>query len=246
MKTFLATGVALAISAAALVSLPASTADAATFTSLLEYKDNGGTPLKAGPFGLVTLDELSSTQVKVTVTLFDPETGFLNTGGPHDPFVFNLNGNYTVAVQNGTGQTFFNGGYTNPGSFNETPFGNFTNKIGCCVSPGHELNGSSHQSPPPLVFTVTNLAGLSFAGVGYHTDAQGKVTTLGTGAHFLSNSGGWWFGADVVDKNGNTFNVAAKDAFAPGGVPEPATWGLMIAGFGGAGAMLRRRRAILA
>lgn len=27
-----------------------------------------------------------------------------------------------------------------------------------------------------------------------------------------------------------------------GGVPEPATWGLMIAGFGGIGAMLRRRR----
>ena len=29
----------------------------------------------------------------------------------------------------------------------------------------------------------------------------------------------------------------------PTGVPEPASWGLMIAGFGGAGAMLRRRRA---
>jgi hypothetical protein len=30
------------------------------------------------------------------------------------------------------------------------------------------------------------------------------------------------------------------------GVPEPATWALMILGFGGAGAMLRRRRALLA
>ena len=28
-----------------------------------------------------------------------------------------------------------------------------------------------------------------------------------------------------------------------GGVPEPATWGLMIVGFGGIGAILRRRRA---
>jgi hypothetical protein len=27
-------------------------------------------------------------------------------------------------------------------------------------------------------------------------------------------------------------------------VPEPATWGLMIAGFGGMGAVLRRRRAL--
>jgi hypothetical protein len=32
----------------------------------------------------------------------------------------------------------------------------------------------------------------------------------------------------------------------PPGVPEPAAWALMILGFGGAGAMLRRRRAVLA
>ena len=33
---------------------------------------------------------------------------------------------------------------------------------------------------------------------------------------------------------------------ANGGVPEPATWGLMLMGFGGLGAMLRRRRVALA
>jgi hypothetical protein len=257
MKNFLAMGAALAVSAAALVALPAQ---AATFTSYLEYKDDGGVK-KEGPFGLVTLNELSATQVQVTVTLFDPEVGFVNTGNAdpskstHDPFVFNLNGNYTVAVQDSAGQTFFNGGYSNPAVFNETPFGNFTNKIGCCVAPGNEKTGAKYQSPPPLIFTVTNLSGISFAGAGYTTDANGKVTTLGTGAHFLSNTNGWWFGADLVDKNGNTFNVAAKDAFGPCSgaacirppvVPEPATWALMIAGFGGAGAMLRRRRAALA
>lgn len=31
-----------------------------------------------------------------------------------------------------------------------------------------------------------------------------------------------------------------------GAIPEPATWGLMLVGFGGAGAMLRRRRAVAA
>jgi hypothetical protein len=38
---------------------------------------------------------------------------------------------------------------------------------------------------------------------------------------------------------GNSLNTIAMAA-----VPEPATWGLMIAGFGGAGAMLRRRRQV--
>lgn len=33
---------------------------------------------------------------------------------------------------------------------------------------------------------------------------------------------------------------------AGGAVPEPATWALMIMGFGGAGAMVRRRKAVLA
>jgi len=51
------------------------------------------------------------------------------------------------------------------------------------------------------------------------------------------------FGDDRVDhiilsSSGNSFEA---DNFA-GGVPEPATWGLMIMGFGGMGAVLRRRR----
>ena len=33
------------------------------------------------------------------------------------------------------------------------------------------------------------------------------------------------------------------DGYQPGGVPEPATWALMILGFGGIGARIRRRRA---
>ncbi len=48
--------------------------------------------------------------------------------------------------------------------------------------------------------------------------------------------------------NHNFLNVrptsygAAEYIGGPGGIPEPATWGLMIAGFGMAGAVLRRRR----
>lgn len=70
---------------------------------------------------------------------------------------------------------------------------------------------------------------------------------LGSGNHFTSNAGGWWFAADIDDgATGLTYNVAARDAFAPtGAVPEPATWALMILGFGAAGAALRGRRRAL-
>ena len=47
------------------------------------------------------------------------------------------------------------------------------------------------------------------------------------------------FGAGGLD-TGYLDNVLIQS------VPEPAAWALMIVGFGSAGAMLRRRRAVLA
>jgi hypothetical protein len=41
-------------------------------------------------------------------------------------------------------------------------------------------------------------------------------------------------------------NVLVKSVTLSGAVPEPATWGLMLVGFGGLGAALRRRRALAA
>jgi len=46
--------------------------------------------------------------------------------------------------------------------------------------------------------------------------------------------------------NPGSFSVDVHLAAANGGVPEPASWALMILGFGGAGAALRRRRRPLA
>ena len=46
----------------------------------------------------------------------------------------------------------------------------------------------------------------------------------------------------TADSTG-TFASDSREGPGGGGVPEPATWGLMIVGFGGVGMLLRRRRA---
>jgi len=247
MKKFLLGGVVAAASAL-LMTAPVNAA--AIYTSYLEYKDVGGsTPSKAGPFGKVTLTEVDAYTVQVNVILYSPEVAFLNTGGPHEPFLFNLTGDYDVTVQNamagGKMQTFYDAGYDSDTSaapnFTATPFGNFTNKIGCCG----DANGAKYDSYPPLNFTVHDTNGITFAGAGALFDSNGKLFQLGTGDRFKSNDGGWWFTADLVDNKGNTFNVAARDAFKikQGAVPEPASWALMITGFGVIGVGMRRGKA---
>jgi hypothetical protein len=68
----------------------------------------------------------------------------------------------------------------------------------------------------------------------------------------------WWFttgnnerltGAPLVFIGNGKYNDLlglTLDGFSIRAVPEPATWALMILGFGGVGAVLRRRRALAA
>ncbi|MBI1196456.1 MAG: PEP-CTERM sorting domain-containing protein [Phenylobacterium sp.] len=47
-------------------------------------------------------------------------------------------------------------------------------------------------------------------------------------------------------QGGRADNFGTDGAVGGGGVPEPATWALLVLGFGAAGATMRRRRAALA
>jgi hypothetical protein len=49
--------------------------------------------------------------------------------------------------------------------------------------------------------------------------------------------------ASIFDSSGD---VSFASVFLPAGVPEPATWAMMLLGFGAAGAMLRRRPSVVA
>ena len=154
----------------------AGSASALTYTSQLEYRD--GLTGAQTPYGTVTLNELNANTVEVTVTLANAASKFVNTGGPHDPFLFNLLAPSTVTVTNTGAQDFV---YAGNGSFTATPFGTFIDKIACC----QDKNGKSKGDAPPLKFTVFNAGGLTFAGVGATFNAStGKLMSTGTGNHF--------------------------------------------------------------
>ncbi len=115
---------------------------------------------------------------------------------------------------------------------------------------GHTYDVSFYLLHPPFLFVPFNNAfSASF-------DSQNLLT--------FTNALGWYqythFTSSITASSNSTllsFNsateayyelddVAVIDITPTGGVPEPASWALMIVGFGAAGAMIRRRKAVLA
>lgn len=113
----------------------------------------------------------------------DGGTKFVDTGGPHTAFVFNLaNSAGAVVTITNPSTGFWN--YANEPA-NQTPYGLFSNGIGCCG------NGASNAQPSPLEFKVTRSTGISLSS-------------------FAANSAGYRFSADVFSGyTGLTGNVAA-------------------------------------
>jgi hypothetical protein len=174
--------------------------------------------------GTITLTQLSSTTVEVFVDLSDttlpaPQYGFINTGGPHTPFAFNLAG-----TESGVSATFLqpSGGTYTFGVFSlsttdggATPFGTFGISINSTAG-----NGSSNAYYGDLKFDVTRTSGLS-------TD------------DFIANASLAYFAADLT--NGSATGSQAWETRVSA-VPEPSTWAMMILGFFGVGFMAYRRK----
>jgi hypothetical protein len=86
---------------------------------------------------------------------------------------------------------------------------------------------------PGTSMGISGVTGHWLSGTG---DDQQYVVTLNTGVYKE-----FWFG-----NNNDAADGYRLDAISIGAVPEPATWALMISGFGMAGATLRRRRLAVA
>jgi hypothetical protein len=68
--------------------------------------------------------------------------------------------------------------------------------------------------------------------------------TFSLGLNAITRSSGVTGLAHLNGKSLSNFTATSTGQFAAAAVPEPATWGLMILGFGGAGMLLRRRAVI--
>jgi len=115
----------------------------------------------------------------------------------------------------------------------------------------YSINGGAFTALSALNFSTPNVTAPAGAkngnGAGNFTALSATISGLdiGVGQSFVFR----WTDTNIAgDDDGlaiDDFSLAGTFAAAPGagGVPEPATWGLMIAGFGLAGGALRRRRA---
>ena len=206
---------AIAASALALSFAAVGAANATTVVSDLTVNGASGGLNTSAPYGTVTVDDTGGS-LAFTVDLLG---GLVFRNAPdsnHWSFGFDLNvatGSIGSITDNGTG-TFT----AQPGSHNFSPFGSFDYVLECnSCSTGYNAN-----SPTQLKFVVT------------------APTTL-TVNSIVANGSGNYFAADVSDTRGSTGNVGSKGFKTPG-VPEPATWALMLMGFGGLGAALRTQR----
>jgi hypothetical protein len=196
---------ALVTGAAAVGLFAASGAQANVYNFVLDGCTGGCGASPATPVGSVVTELESPGVIGVTLTL--TSGAFHDAKDPqHHALVFDLAGAPKISISD-LGSPFTANGSQSAGSVDASPFGTFEYVI-----------NFPHQKNPPVETT------LSFD----VTAVSGPALTLSS---FLSN-GNAFFASDIwanANQSGNGGNVGALAA----GVPEPATWALMIAGFAG-------------
>lgn len=173
--------------------------------------------------GTIMLMQDGANSVNVSVDLLKGY-GFINTGGPHTPFTFNLSGTGALSINFSSP---LNGSYAS-GLFSldteggdNTPYGTFGIALDSSAN-----NGTVNGYFGDLDFALTRVGGLDTS-------------------DFVANDSGVYFAADLTNGESNTGAQAwmvRTDPPPVTGVPEPGTMGLFGAGLIVVAAATRRRR----
>lgn len=103
-----------------------------------------------------------------------------------------------------------------------------------------EFDWGSVDSYNTLTINSTGGSPIVVPGLSFANAADGNQVSAGTNGLFrVAGTAGERFNSITFSSGQNSFEV---DNLAVAGVPEPASWALMILGFGGAGAALRSQR----
>lgn len=211
------------------LSVPAaSAASTVAFTTPLLYAFGDCTPGCTPQFQQVYSASMFAGPVTITGIRFE-----LNTGDSSQTYTFRLStstnpvGSLSPVFASNVGadvQTFYTGIIPTPDGFNKVNF------IGTPFNydPG---NGD-------LLLEITHptaTSGSNATYIGAYSSALQSVSRV----YSFSPTG------DGYDPTGQNVGLMTWFTIA-GGVPEPANWALLIAGFGLVGAMQRRRRAVAA
>jgi PEP-CTERM motif len=184
-------------------------------------------PVKSFAVLMAAVAVSSSAHATNLLTLIDPTAGTSEN--------FDL-----LFTATSTSSTLTDGGYQLPG------FTDFEDNSVVDTSGGGDLLGQSWIfTPAPLGTDTsqfndgTSVNGLSFGGVAvgsFDQYSQTFATTVGDTYLYSFNVPNF---AGTPD--GFTVDVT-NAVVGTGGVPEPATWAMMLVGFGGLGAAMRSRR----
>ena len=205
----------------ALIASTATPANAAVITSLFN------TGVDAA--GVVTTG--NSADLHWTLVGGTAFTGGVNGSFPIGPWVNDSATARWITPSGNAGDSFVNGNYTFETTFTLGAFSSaaFSGRFAADDSiTGVRLNG---VALPISGGNYTFYTAFSYGGVGFQTG-------LNTLSFDVLNSGGGPVGLQV-DIAGTYEGVGAA-------VPEPATWGLMVVGFGLIGAASRRRKVLVA
>ncbi len=216
----------ITLAVAATVSLAATSAMAGP---IYTFSISEGT--QPANVGTITLTQVDSDSVQIGVDLLDGY-GFVNTGGQHTPFTFNLTGSGALSISPFT--TPAGGIYNltsvfslNTGGGDNTPYGTF----GIALD-SNAGNGSGDGYFGDLLFTLNRVGGLDTNDFVRNADNDPIV-------------GGSYFSADLSDgrnTGAQAWSQRTEGPIPPTAIPLPSTlslFGIALAGLG----LTRRKRA---